>query len=776
MGSPSFLTELPPMPGAMVKRARLVGLCESLSEDLILILGPGGYGKTVLARQVCNLPNHDFVVWLDIDAAHPGRGSLIRLLRNTLDDESGEDDSFSPLAPAVEVPDMLRGLRHILRRYSDSRLLVVFDNLVLGEAGADLADISRVLNECTQGGCVMVTARTCDHDMLLLLDHPWVVDVADLRLSIDEAHELLALMYGEQPETSEAEALLQLTGGQAGLARLIARHRRMLQTTVTEAERPLELRASLEFLADEANSNRDGPILYAGALLGRGTAEDLAYITHVENPRELERVAQEVPFIHCSGSGWQLRFAFHDYAQEAYSSPRFVKRLPDSSQATEIRRKCFSVLESRGEVDRVIEVLLRIGNEKDLILGLEKLGRKVIHRGCAELIARALANITTSVEKADAARVLASHSGDSATLCSVLLLLGKLHVNMGAYSAAMVYFEEALQLRSTQLDPETMAIMMAHLVIGSGHLARLDSARRYDAEAQRICRQHRVSAYANGYVIHASTIITGLLDGYWSKMGDALLQVSRDPRTPEVLRMRTLNNASHCLASLCRLDEAAEAADQVMLRCEELGLSLMHSCALSTLSTIALGRGDYAEAKRLIDESLLEQGNQQDLAEDPVWIARRLRATDEAEAALSVLSDALLVCGEDASAWRPIYCIERAATLVTLGETAGVIDELRELAKAARISGANYTRLLASLALAQAYLCERDYPAAIEALEGQREYIVSGLGDVHPGDARPSVYLVDSLGFSVTTEQSTDASRQEYASRFLGDGMADPSW
>ena len=739
------------MPGEVIRERLLSAFCRS-QERLVIIAAPGGYGKTYLAKQISALPAFDRTLWLDFGRRAPGDGLVAQAVVAALSDRQHPHGQGPPIPPWLvdHEADALVCLQGSLDSCSGESVCIVLDDISLDSGMHDLSLISRHLIEATSSqSAIVLTTRDAPSDLLREVGCGWAVDASALKMSRPEADQLLAHVAGRRLDECVVGHLLDTSGGQPALLSVLARHVSTAVDDTLTGPAPLDVSSRLELLAREQLSNEEQTLLFACALLGRGSTSELEAVFGQGVSERLGRIAECVPLVEVAKMDLPPRFHLHDFAQDTFTSREYTEALGIERES--IEAAVLDCLDQRGDVDRVFTLLLHSRRSAEMLRWLLMRGDDLLGVGSLRLLSACIESIPMNRQlehprlvllhatlcmmmgdsdearqRAMVARELAEHEGDQETSAQALLLLARLSMDSGDIEDAVPHLKGALASLESDAVPDMLGLVYAYLVICYGHLGRRGDAERYYQLAEDLSQSHTVAPWVEAYTVHAGTIITGLLRGQWSAIVDPLLALGRNVGLPVDLRLKALNNASGALLHMGRLRQAEEVIETVIAESEKAGLSSVGVFSSTHRAIARAASHHYAEAESLLRSALASQGTPAaDPGEDPAFQARWRRACGDLDGALAVAEDGVgkLAEGVAVVMWRRLSEIEVAASLLALGDCEEADDRASALRRDLAEGGATYHVLCADLVLSEIARQQDRFEEAVTRLLEHADYI-----------------------------------------------------
>lgn len=736
--------------GQSVWRRRLNASFEASRPHLVVLVGPGGYGKSVLTSQFISNARPAVCVWHDAGR----RPFRLDELLYTITAASGQEHSISEHLAHMNERDIRAEIEEVLGRWKGREIIIVADGIsevVDTEPLEWLAGQTRRLGGGSSG--VLATTRILNAEGLGASHDSWIIEPEDLRLDRSEAGALAELLAGSPQSDRAVEKALGASGGHVALFCLVARH--VESGPVSEQNRhailPRDVKGYLQRSAAALDFEEMQTLLVA-AVLGADTLAALNSILGRGAQSSLRAVSHAVPLVSYGGGKHDLRFRSHDLASDVFSTPDFAHQVPDGARLV---KSALARLRLREDYARLIEQVRRHGDDHDLAQTLGELGDVLLCRAQGEVLRAALEEVPpallmenphllllratvlrtggeheVAIDSARTALRLAEHEEDRPLMLECRLLLAETYVDTWEPAKALdALHRMQVELASTPNEGAECLLgtylAMCNLYTGDV-VAAIDYARTAVERARSAsvprATQLRVN-YGCGFVL-ANTC------GDMALAADLLSAVVSHPTSSASLRVRAQANLGYARAMMGRLDEAHEMLEEVVERIGGSCMAMYLSAATASLAAVVAVE-DPNEGLGLLQESntvAAEIGDEVSYSLGLIEISTVLRFLGRGYEALAAAERAyrhFMMEGVTAPAWRLQAGAERAAARLSLGETLAATDDALAVRQEASSCGLKMVASLADMVLAEVERRGGHIADAVVRLSAHEDFIRS---------------------------------------------------
>jgi DNA-binding SARP family transcriptional activator len=732
----------PPDFGLVIRRERQCSALQRLLPRLVFVCAPGGYGKSVLASQFAGSDAFDSVMWIRFNDEVMQSGDLERAVSAAL-----SDLRTSPSASSVDSPAETRA--SLAEAWFDrtgggiSRMCLVLDGPRLASAGDYSSSIGYLMNARRPVTHVVVTTR--DPQPPQSLAHLCtLLEPSDLAFDRGEAMALVYSLVDSLPP-EEAEDLLRSTSGQPALLSVLARARSM-RPYGDRVGATAGLKALLNHLAESQLSPDQHQQLVAAAMLGHGTAEDIALVCQCDREAvDIGLLGATLPLIRVGSEG-TTQFEVHDLARECFGSRADLIKLGTD----DVRRAC-CLLAERGEAHHALALLHRAADMSALAQFSERWGVEIVEQGRQSVVAAALDMIGPEAivgspgllmtrahlhwvanrlgdarQCVSSALAIAEHGSDGAAVAAALFLRARLCVPSGDLAGVRENMELALRT-PTLLALRDQAVAHAYAGLGAGFSGDLPCAFEHLARAEEIASRAGPSSSVARIRVLKSAVLGTVVGDEASAYAELIAPECENAAIS--VRVLAVGNAGTAALEMGRLHSAEALTRQSLALCEQAGLEPQRWSGLSTLAGIAVtnGRlGHEADSYESLTARLVETGDIQSAAINAAYtavLARSLGSLDES--LRQVESIVPLLGGRLGPIIGSLVHLERAASLLALGDVAPAAREAQRIHDVVVPIGARYLHLKADLILAEAECRSGDSASAVARVAEHAEYILS---------------------------------------------------
>ncbi|MBS3957669.1 MAG: hypothetical protein KGZ40_09135 [Clostridiales bacterium] len=746
--------------GPWLPRRRLIDAFERLQPSGIFVCAPSGYGKTYLAAQYAHMNEFDAVIWVSCGSrALTGGAVLSQLISATIDHSKSRFPAKFALPPMQSpASDLLVILRDAFRHgWISQNTCFVLDDLCLAGAGAEISLLLHLVEQESEDSVLLVTSRGDDRMSgeggSGLGSGFFEVGIADLRMTQEESMALVGLLVGSDEHDAQLEQVARQGMGHVALLSVLAK--RLALGSVGRPRGDTDLSALLLRLADHQSGASTHELLYALALMGNLSSAESKKLGLELDLGCAEAISDRIPLVTvvATGLGGSFVLTAHALAQEVFGSRRF-RSLLNSVTDARIRDGCVSLLEARGDFDRVIELLFLDQSTERCLDWLEVNGSAMVRNGLRLPLKAALDAISmellvtrpsllllsaeidldtydrqASLVKATAAQGIAECEGDLQASAQALMLIARNYMDDSSPLRAAETFEKLLSLPETAVSRELEATAVAFMTTFSALLLdesaytaaltrareRLDDMASCPETTARLLSQIGTASFLMGNIFEARVHL---------QQAYALSGVSTG------LRAMIVGNYATMLAETGSAEYALEVINEALEITRDCGLDLCHatySAAMGTIQFGLTGESRYLEFSAQSAARLAAAGDR--VAEVLVRLQRvmMLRAQDRVSEAVVEIERSLerdvtsespyLRCFVDTELAACLLCID------DLVEAEARTVRTREICTQER--GAQHL-LRAELVLAEIARRKGMMDEALVCVSRQKDYLLSG--------------------------------------------------
>lgn len=648
------------------RRTELSELGELLGAGsrLVTLLGPGGVGKSTLARRALPGLAHRAAaepLWIELvdlpDAAglpaHVAQRLGLQVAGDELERALVRAWAASPRLVVLDNAEHLTDLAPRLDAWLDAApglLLLVTSRVRLGARHERLLPLgglavpdeaSRDLEVASRFDAVrlfVLRAAAAQADFSLERDLGPVIEIVEAVAGMPLAIELAASWTRLLPTAEIARDLhgsIDLLERDPGAGRPAARADHVSMRAVLDrawallAPREREALAALSVFrggcvaaAARAVAGVSMPILSSlvdKSLLGLGeegrfdlhplvgayAAERLAATPGAAAPLELrhaEHLARELEALvpHATGDVRRLLRALDPELPNAQAAWRRALAAGRADLAARMVRTLWAWFENRGRQREGI-ALLEPGFALPPQGSAGRLLHARLHHGLSMLHHRAGDNVR-ALAVAESGITVAADCGDVEAAIGCVLNTGMCHYEMGAPEKARSLFERGVDMALQGGSPQCLAWARGNL-----GAALMDLGRREEADQQLRTALAGSRAVGDHYNTAVHQINLGVLLRDRSDLAGsrAMLEEARRYCTAhglEMLGLYALNNLGHVARQAGDLEASASAYEDVLARSVRAGLQGMEWTTLASLAQLALAQGDADSARRRLRE------------------------------------------------------------------------------------------------------------------------------------------------------------------------------
>ncbi|MBE0475844.1 MAG: hypothetical protein IBX62_01930 [Coriobacteriia bacterium] len=577
-----------------------------------------------------------------------------------------------------------------------------------------------------------------------------------LRFSSREVGELLHDVGHRDIEEHLVNELLEFTKGQPALLVLCIPYVLCLQST-GELKQQQEWRFSsvashLRWLANCQLERDDRIVLYAAALLGKGSIGQLCKITNLADRVRLKRIAEVVPLVTLASDS---TYSMHSLAQDAFMSVEFVLLTLDEQH--HLIKSVLRELLVEGRYVRLLAILRFCPDPYERCAMLSEYGDVLFARGlltgmrdCLEqlppavllssphaiyLLAQILQEQGWNEEaqsKAAVAKSLAEAGENDALVGEITLYMAMSWMDSGRLLQAVEAFSAFLQRPDSTVPTEVRVLVLSLHAVCAALIGQRVASEVSLARIQELSMRGDATL-ADDIVarVHLSRgLISALADGFWSEASKEWTRALESPRIAEALRLSIMGNLGCSYCEVGRLRCAESVISDVLARSRELGFVGHYNCFLADKGMVAAARCEYEQAISYVRESIREcemAGGDSYGHQGRLYLVAILRAMGETEDAV-LECDLLLqkLASHPNVVFRNSAFLETAASLAVCGEYESARKLVDRLTDEVGESIGLLQRLKAELILAVCESVKSGKDIRINGYGKLSEYVESG--------------------------------------------------
>ncbi len=747
--------------GNVIERSALIDAVDYARPSLLVLSAPAGYGKSILAAQVTDSPRFVRKMWIDASGEEIGDDLLACMAQcvGVQDPPPVQNQAVVSCMPIRDAPDP-RALERALEVYfaGESGCLVL-DGASACAVGKSLARLDHVVAHATSGqGCVVVTTRSATPVAVEEFSTPpMLMDAQTLRFSDVEARALLTKIVRQGSADHEYfETLVSVCNGHAALLSVCASHPGFLHTIdkqILHEDIPLGVAVCVRHLVTHGLTDRQKSVFLVATLLGTSTCGCISRLSgESTSARDLRSIADAIPLVRLSGRGCGPQVcAVHDLALAAILDCRFLDDLGELGKV--VWRNALLEMEVRRDYSRIAQVLLSRGDEATTVDFLERCGARMVLEGQLEalkslvdgvaietrlqrpVVLLVVANLLRhsdrldeAIEEATVAADLSVHFGNSQNHVEALLLLGRMYIDKGMCCEALSSLSGVCRYDQTT-TVDALALyhgLCANAEVGTG---RRDAAESHLRQIERLLASRALSPDVRAQCLNWLAFMNTYVIGDVERACSFLSQLIAARDLPLASKLQAQGNLGTLHVEMGRIAPGTESLSKTVEQCRGLGLvALAHEYEGSlAMAHAANSEWDCAEGLSLEGvEQALALGYDYSAFGNAVLRSVWRRARGDLDGALA---DAECVVGrmpEDSATQVGLLAkMERAATLLSMGDVAASREAMSRIRASACKTGSAYHLLRADMVLAEIDRIEGDFSAAVERLAAHRDYVAS---------------------------------------------------
>ena len=727
--------------GHVVRREGLLRLFRAVSPRLILMVAPGGYGKSVLASQMATAGDFDAVLWLNMRGSSLEQSSMSAALRVCAGFKTG---AFPP--PGSDAMDELS---QVLDRFVGKALCLVLDGVVVGaEATVNIESLLSVMLASTSAHSrLVVTTRELPAQLLTACPDAWVIEAADLRFNVEETRELLAGVLQVPPDQTLTDLIHDTSGGQAALLSILARSGLETSSDARRESASLDLKTHLLRVASVSLPEGSWSTLYAASLLREGSTSELRTAA-ASDADWSPLVADVLPLFTIRQS--DVSFRMHDIACEVFGSEEWASRVRDRER---VRARVFQSLADAGREDILVRSLLDSGEPEEMAAWAEAAVSVPLRSVSASMLLNLLARVgqerrrhsprlllleaaaleereqmDEAIQKAGMARDLADTRGDFATLRDSLIMLGLMFSGRYDFWKAAGCMQSLLALPQEYVSVGMRAMAQARLACFDALVGDYTRAQQETGAALAAVEDAVLPPEEVAYVLFSLSVVEGAVAGRIDRATSMLQRAERLGNLGAGFRVRISGNLADSLRHLARQEEALDVVDGVLDICRRYGMrpSLCgHEGTRAGIIAMSDVEQGVKDLHRSIDGSIA-LGDHHTAAINLLDLAVLQRASGDSTGSLASVNRALTLLPVNPIMLDSLSSkLELAASRLSLGDVEQAEAVLGPVLQDPQARGLEAHVLRAELLTAVCRLLQGDADAAASLLAGHRDYILT---------------------------------------------------
>lgn len=616
--------------GMGVLRERLLNVLAGLAPKNIYILGPAGFGKSYLAAQIASLADSGRVIWVDCqNQAISGESLLGRVAAAIADfvrDGSPGNDEIQ--RGVSEVQRRLEPLTGVPSPPPYASL--VLDALRLEDSVSAVASLAQLIAR-TPGARLIVTAREIPEDGFGSLTGFHFIEPDELRFDSDEVSKLIKMIGGDADSVQAADAILEVSMGQAALVSVLSKHLVSRHGKGTwHVPASADMSSLLLGLAKAQLTASEMDVLFVVGLLGSASATDVRSLLPGIDPGVLVRLADRVPLLRVAEGRTAVGtvVSMHAVAQEVFTSPRFTGRLTSDQEA--LFNGAVSILEQRGDFDRALTCLIsnRI-SESDLGEWLERNGQRAVETGSRLAVREAIDSLPAtsllrrpgllllgarldvdlglpeqSLTKAYAARDLARSQDDVDLEVAANMLVAKALIDQCRLREALDHLEHVASSSRGRANADNRIIILSCLLAHAGLQLDANRVRVAQEEMEELVERGQLSSGAAATALSRISGVAMMQGDLQRSLAGYAEILETDPVAVD-LRASVLANRATLFMEIGKLDRAEESGKAGITLATKCGLdSHLAACRCALAAVQYSAKGTLSDLETIEDELL----------------------------------------------------------------------------------------------------------------------------------------------------------------------------
>ena len=737
-----------------IRRTRLIDGVLRSTEPAVMLVGPSGLGKSVLASQIAAA--YDATLWIECSHAGSDDGQIARHVLEALRGAADRGPGAS-LLPLSSDEDVCAALVEAFASQFVGEACLVLDDLSLAAGSNGLHTVATCLVEARGiSSRVIATCREAP-DGLPHIDASLVVDSASLRMDVDEIAALFRYAGAPALDAETLSQVAEISGGQAAVLRLLARHHAMgTLDNVLDGRAPMDFKEHLRQLATEQLDTQDLQTLHFLALIGSGATQEIRECVGENAEQRLRYISWRIPLLTLEERNGSLTFRMHGIACAAFTEKRFIDGNVNS--AASVMESALMVLDARGDVDRLFALLIESGNVDALLRWLDRRGQALLDAGRLALLQDALAGLESArllgrpkmlllyskmlreaaeagdaLRKAEIARELANLEGDQDTVFQAYVVIARLRMDQGEMEAAASALTHAASLADPDRCEASTALIDSYLALCLMCSSRWRESRDLARAAHEQALRTKPNDEIYGRILTALCSVEGVIYGRWHEVMQLFLRSIKLGDASFSLRQQSASNLGTVLCELGRTERAAEVLESSTEALRKRGMSAMLSSSMASLAMAHAARGDYEKAESLADtavEDMIEGGQTTELSHVLCYRAAWQRAANQADRSLDTAERALETCVLLSCEWLNwLATLEVAASLLAVGDSASAARHASRIREIAAPEGALRFTLAADLIIAETERLDGKLDDGVRRLTSHADYIATDSGN-----------------------------------------------
>ena len=730
-------------------RDRLAGVLHRGESGVCALVAPSGYGKSVAAAQFAL--QSQYSLWIDASSlsVHDGRGvaqETLRALQMML--SKGRPHAAIGLE-TMQMADLLDAIELTTATLPDESVCVVLDNVSSDCIGAAVAAARQMGSSMRRRARFVLTTRRIDGDDDAVVRNCTILGVNELRLTEQEAAELLSMHGSDRDTSGAASALRAECGGHVAIFSVLARNPGIEMDYTTTS---VSLELWLEHLVGSHLNGAEQSLAAAMALLKTGTRADLRGMGIEFGEDDLRRVSTVLPLVALSElRTGRTEFTVHDSVVE------FWMRHPKlwlAAAGPEMIQRAVPVLTSRGDIGRAAMLLSRIGeaelcadwllehgsslledSQSDLLfalLDLLPLSTLFAQPGLLLLSAAVAAqaeDYEDALARAKAALSLADHGGDLDTKIEAISRSVHCLCNLGQFDRASELSAELMRQPLDDVATETCASALLALGIQAAARGEFTESEAAHTRVKSLVGNDGRDSRTGMLACLFSAVLPGLAEGDFARSALQLAPLIDCRHLWLTDRLGARGNLAVCLCEMGRLERARLVLREVLEQAEDGALRTISGCFLPTLGSVEAALGRVEEGVEMLKQGIqrsLEAGDEQSAQVNRIYLSTVLRAAGAAEESLMHAERAFEhLSVVDVFRCRRLAALEVGADFLALGDTSTAAAWVR-LATDEGFEANEYHELRADMILAEIDRREGMADRATARIAKHTDYILSG--------------------------------------------------